>query len=257
MKVVLFCGGLGTRLREHSDTIPKPLVNIGRRPIIWHLMKYYAHYGHKEFILCLGHRGESIKEYFVNYSEWISNDFTLSNGGRNIDLVKNDIQDWRITFVDTGLHATIGERLCAVRGHLADEAHFLANYSDALSDLPLPDYLHACEKHDTVASMLSVKTWQSFHAVQAGDDGLVTQIESLRDSEIWFNGGFFRFRNDIFDHINTGEELVEEPFRRLAGMKQLFTWRHHGFWAAMDTLKDKITFDRLDEAGDRPWQVWQ
>jgi len=256
MKVVLFCGGLGTRLREHSETIPKPLVSIGRRPLIWHLMKYYAHYGHREFILCLGYRGAMIKEYFVNYSEWISNDFTLSGGGRAIELASSDTDDWRITFVDTGVHASIGERLLAVRGHLTGESHFLANYSDALSDLPLPDYLRACEKHDTVASIVTVKTWQSFHAVQAGDDGLVNRIAPIRDSGIWLNGGFFRFRNDIFDHIHPGEELVEEPFQRLAGMKQLFSYRHHGFWAAMDTFKDKITFDRLDDLGDRPWQVW-
>ena len=257
MKVVLFCGGLGTRLREHSDTIPKPLVNVGCRPMIWHLMRYFAHFGHKDFILCLGYRGEMIKEYFVNYSEWISNDFTLSNGGQTIDLVKNDIGDWRITFVDTGLHSNIGERLLAVRDHLDGEEHFLANYSDALSDLPLPDYLRTCEQHDTVASFVTVRTWQSFHAVYAGDDGFVTHIGPIRDSEFWLNGGFFRFRQDIFDYIKPGEELVEEPFRRLVEMKQLFSYRHQGFWAAMDTLKDKIMFDRLDGQGNRPWQVWE
>ena len=256
MKVVLFCGGLGTRLREHSETIPKPLVNVGRRPIIWHLMKYYAHFGHKDFILCLGHYGELIKEYFVNYSDWVSSDFTLTGGGQTIDLARSDIQSWRITFVDTGIHANIGERLLAVRGHLADEEHFLANYSDALSDLPLPDYLNACEKHDTVASMVAVKTRQSFHVVDSADNGLVTRIAPMRDADIWFNAGFFRFRKDIFEHLNPGEELVEEPFRRLVEARQLFSYRHHGFWAAMDTLKDKITFDQLDDQGHRPWQVW-
>ncbi len=114
MKVVLFCGGLGTRLREHSETIPKPMVNIGYRPIIWHLMKYYSHFGHNEFILCLGYRGDVIKQYFLDYDECLSNDFTLSQGGRDVQLVKSDIQDWRITFVDTGLHANLGQRLKAV-----------------------------------------------------------------------------------------------------------------------------------------------
>lgn len=257
MKVVLFCGGLGTRLREHSDTIPKPLVNIGRRPMIWHLMRYFAHFGHKDFILCLGYRGEMIKEYFVNYSEWISNDFTLSNGGQTIDLIKNDIQDWRITFVETGLHSNIGERLLAVRDHLDGEEHFLANYSDALSDLPLLDYLQVCEQHDAIANFVTVRTLQSFHAVDAKEDGFVTRIGPMRDSELWLNGGFFRFKKDIFDYIKPGEELVEEPFCRLVDEQQLLSYRHHGFWAAMDTFKDKIMFDRMDGQGDRPWQVWE
>ena len=118
MKVVLFCGGLGTRLREHSDTIPKPLVNIGYRPILWHLMRYYAHFGHKDFILCLGYRGDLIREYFLNYNECMSNDFVLSEGGRKIELLRSDIEDWRITFVDTGLHSNIGQRLLRVRQYL-------------------------------------------------------------------------------------------------------------------------------------------
>ena len=136
MKVVLFCGGLGTRLREYSDTIPKPLVNIGQRPIIWHLMRYYAHFGHKDFVLCLGYRGDMIKEYFLNYNECMSNDFTLRNGGKDIELFQSDIQDWNITFIDTGLASNIGQRLMRVKDYLKDEECFLANYSDGLSDLP-------------------------------------------------------------------------------------------------------------------------
>ena len=135
MKVVLFCGGLGTRLREHSETIPKPLVNIGTRPIIWYLMKYYAYYGHKEFILCLGYKGEMIKDYFLNYRETDSNNFVLSEGGENIELLSSDINDWKITFVDTGQNSNIGSRLKAVQGYLGDDEYFLANYSDGLSIL--------------------------------------------------------------------------------------------------------------------------
>jgi glucose-1-phosphate cytidylyltransferase len=257
MKVVLFCGGLGTRLREHSDTIPKPLVSIGYRPIIWHLMRYYAHFGHKDFVLCLGYRGDMIKEYFVNYAEWMSNDFTLSDGGRTIKPVKSDIQDWRITFVDTGLHSNIGERLLAVRDHLDGEEHFLANYSDALSDLSLTEYSRACETKNAVASFIAVRTWQSFHAVTASEDGIVSHFGPMRNSGFWLNGGFFRFRHDIFDYIKAGEELVEEPFRRLIEKQQLYSYQHHGFWAAMDTFKDKITFDRMNGRGETPWKVWE
>ena len=137
MKVVLFCGGQGMRMREFSETIPKPMVPIGYRPIMWHLMRYYAHFGHKDFILCLGYRGDSIKEYFLNYKEWLSNDFVLSGGGADVQLLSSDIDDWRITFVDTGTHSNIGERLRAVRPHLEGEEIFLANYSDGLTDAPL------------------------------------------------------------------------------------------------------------------------
>jgi glucose-1-phosphate cytidylyltransferase len=257
MKVVLFCGGLGTRLREHSDTIPKPLVSIGYRPIIWHLMRYYAHFGHKDFILCLGYRGDLIKEYFVNYAEWMSNDFVLSNGCRTIDPLQSDVQDWRITFVETGLHSNIGERLVAVRKHLEGEEFFFANYSDALSDLPLQEYSKACQDKNVVGSFVAVRTWQSFHAVSAREDGIVSYIGPMRDSGFWLNGGFFHFRHDVFDYIKSGEELVAEPFRRLIEMEQLYSHRYTGFWLSMDTFKDKITFDRMNGRGETPWKVWE
>ena len=165
MKVVLFCGGLGTRLREHSDTIPKPLVNVGYRPILWHLMRYYAHFGHKDFILALGYRGDLIREFFLKYNECMSNDFVLSEGGKKIELLSSDISDWRITFVDTGLHSNIGQRLLRVREHLAGERMFLANYADGLSDLPLNDHLENFRRRKVTASFVAVRTAQSFHAV--------------------------------------------------------------------------------------------
>jgi len=155
MKVVLFCGGLGTRLREYTGEIPKPMVKIGYRPILWHLMKYYAHFGHKDFVLCLGYKADVIKEFFLRYEEWISNDFTLSHGGRELSLENNDIEDWNITFVDTGLHANIGERLVAVRRYVEDEEIFLANYSDGLTNLDLNHMigqLHDSDKVDDVYS---------------------------------------------------------------------------------------------------------
>ena len=141
MKVVLFCGGLGMRLREYSETIPKPMVNIGYRPILWHVMKYYAHYGHKDFILCLGYRADAIKNYFLNYNECASNDFVLSGGGKKLQLFNSDIHDWRITFADTGINSNIGQRLKAVEKYLEGEEEFLANYSDGLTDMPLPQQL--------------------------------------------------------------------------------------------------------------------
>jgi glucose-1-phosphate cytidylyltransferase len=256
MKVVLFCGGLGTRLREHSDTIPKPLVNVGARPIVWHLMRYYAHYGHRDFILALGYRGDLIRDYFLNYQESLSNDFTLSEGGKNIELHGSDIQDWRITFVDTGLHSNIGQRLLRVRRYVADEPIFLANYSDGLSDLPLDLAIEDFERRSAVASFASVRATQSFHVVQSEPSGLVTSIGGIQDHSVLINGGFFVFRQSIFDYVNEGEELVEQPFARLIEKRLLVTWRHTGFWQPMDTFKDKITYDRMEARGNCPWAVW-
>jgi glucose-1-phosphate cytidylyltransferase len=256
MKVVLFCGGLGTRLREHSDTIPKPLVNVGYRPIIWHLMRYYAHFGHKDFILCLGYRGDLIREYFLNYRDEMSTDFVMSEGGRRIELLGPAIDDWRITFVDTGMHANLGQRLLRVRDFLRNEDAFLANYSDGLSDLPLNDYLAWATASGAIASLLAVRPSQSFHAVSTGDNGVVTQLEDVARSDYWINAGFFYLKQEIFDFIRDGEELVIEPFSRLIAQRRLFAYKYSGFWAAMDTFKDKIRLDRMEARGDCPWMVW-
>jgi len=257
MKVVLFCGGLGTRLKEHSDTIPKPMVDIGYRPIMWHLMKYYAHFGHTEFILCLGYGGDIIKNYFLNYNECLSNDFVLAKGGRELRIYNNDIDDWTISFVETGLHANIGQRLQAVRKYLGDDELFMANYSDGLSDLYLPDYLDFFQKHDKVASFLSVQPSSSFHIVSAGEDGLVTGIEAAQKANLWINGGFFVFKQAIFDYMQDGDELVEAPFQRLIDGQQLITYQNPGFWACMDTFKEKKLLDELHARGKPAWAVWE
>jgi glucose-1-phosphate cytidylyltransferase len=257
MKVVLFCGGLGTRLREHSDTVPKPLVNVGVRPIVWHLMRYYAHFGHKDFVLCLGYRGDMIRDYFLNYNECTSNDFTLSEGGRKIELHSRDIQDWRITFVDTGLHANIAERLMRVRHYLADEQTFLANYADGLSDVPLDRLIAEHERKRAIASFVAINGSYSFHTVDVSPDGFATRMGPMTDSDLRFNGGFFVLEREIFDYIEPGDELVDQPFARLIAKRKLAAYRHDGFWRAMDTFKDKITLDRLDASGECPWMVWK
>jgi glucose-1-phosphate cytidylyltransferase len=257
MKVVLFCGGLGTRLREHSETTPKPLVNIGIRPIIWHLMRYYAHYGHKDFVLCLGYRGDLLREYFINYNECLSNDFTMSDGGRRLEPHSSDIQDWRITFADTGLHSTIAERLLKVRKYVEGEPVFLANYADGLSDVPIDRMIEDFQAKRVVASFAGVNGWHSFHTVDATPDGIATRINGMSNAELLINGGYFVLRQDIFDYIEAGDELVERPFQRLVDKRLLAVYRHTGFWRAMDTFKDKITFDRLEAQGDCPWMVWK
>ena len=257
MKVVLFCGGLGTRLREFSSNIPKPMVNIGYRPILWHVMKYYAHYGHKDFILCLGYKADVIKNYFLNYDECVSNDFTLLKGGKQIQLVSSDIEDWKITFVDTGLHSNIGQRFKAVEEYLEGEEVFLANYSDGLTDLHLPDLIEDFYQHKKIASFLCVKPSQSFHLVSSQENGCVTDIQDIKQAGIRINGGFFVFNKDIFKYMEAGEELVLEPFQRLIQLRQLFAYNYDGFWGCMDTFKEQQQLDDMYTQGKAPWVVWK
>jgi glucose-1-phosphate cytidylyltransferase len=256
MKVVLFCGGLGTRLREHSDTIPKPLVNIGYRPILWHLMRYYAHFGHKEFILCLGYRGDLVREYFLNYREELTNNFTLDGDSRAVTLHSRDMSGLKITFVDTGLHSNIGQRLLRAKPHLEGEEVFLANYADGLSNVPVDEQLAAFQASGAIASFVAVRSSQSFHAVQIQADGLVTNFGSMPDQAMWINGGFLILRKEIFENIEDGDELVEKPFTRLIAQRRLVAFPWTGFWQCMDTFKDKISFDRMEAQGKCPWMVW-
>jgi len=256
MKVVLFCGGAGMRLRGYVDEIPKPMVEIGTRPILWHLMKYYAHFGHREFILCLGYRGNVIKDYFLRYDEAVSNDFIWSQGGRKIDFINRDSDDWTITFVETGANCTIGERLKAVQPYLRNEEIFLANYSDGLSDLNLHRMIEQLRLSNAVGSLLLVQPTASFDIVKLASGDRVNQVMALSQTDIWINGGFFVFRNEIFDYINPGDELVREPFQRLIERGALLAHRCTGFWQCMDTFKDKQRLEELNQS-NAPWKVWK
>jgi len=256
MKVVLFCGGLGMRLREFSEKIPKPLVELGYRPIIWHLMKYYAHFGHKDFILCLGYRGDAFKKYFLEYNECMSNDFTFSEGGTNLDLASSDIHDWRITFIDTGVNSNIGQRLVKVKKYLANEEVFLANYSDGLTNMNLDKQLEQFKQYGKIASFMSAKPNLTYHTVLIKDDNHVKEMKPFKSCNIRVNGGFFILKYDIFKYIKDGEELVQEPFYRLIEENQLVAYEYNGFWGALDTFKDKQLLDELYEQGNPPWQLW-
>jgi glucose-1-phosphate cytidylyltransferase len=258
MKVVLFCGGMGMRLREYSDQIPKPMVPVGYRPIIWNVMKYYASFGHKDFILCLGYKGDMIKNYFVNYDETISNDFVYTKGGKSIKLLNSDIDDWKITFVDTGMNSNIGMRLMAVKEHLKTEEMFLANYSDGLSDLNMNNMIDWFrQQKDALASFVAYQPTQSFHVVQRQENGVVKKISHIGDSGLFINTGYFIMRPGIFDYMKPGEELVNQPFERLIEENKLTSWEHKGFWASMDTFKDKQTLDEAYIKGNAPWEVWK
>jgi len=257
MKVVLFCGGFGMRLKEFSETIPKPLVNIGYRPILWHVMKYYAHHGHKDFVLCLGYKADTIKNYFLNYNECLTNNFVLAEGGKKVTLLNSDIHDWRITFVDTGINSNIGQRLKAVEEHLRGEDVFLANYVDGLSDLPLTPYVDHFLARNKIASFLCVKPTQTFHVVSVNGDDLVSDIQHVTDAGLWINGGYFILRKEIFQYLRAGEELVVEPFQRLIAANQLVGYKYEGFWACMDTFKEKQQLEDLYTRGNAPWEVWK
>jgi glucose-1-phosphate cytidylyltransferase len=257
MKVVLFCGGYGLRIRDYSANTPKPMVPIGYRPIMWQVMKYYAQYGHKDFILAMGYGADVIKDYFLHYNECLSNNFTLADGGKTVRLFASDTDDWRITFVDTGVASPIGERLRRVKDYLDGDEVFLANYTDSLTDCPLPNIIDHFYQTNKIATFLCVKPNLSFHVVSLNNIGYVDQIEPIKNSPIRINGGYFVLRREIFDYIRPGDELVNEPFERLIREQQLTGYSYNGFWVSMDTFKDKQQLDEMHARDEAPWEVWK
>lgn len=255
MKVVLFCGGYGLRMRSGaSDDVPKPMAMVGPRPLIWHVMRYYAHFGHTEFILCLGYGAHHIKDFFLNYEETTSNDFVL-RGGRT-ELLSTDIANWTITFAQTGIESPIGERLRRVRHHLDGDEMFLANYADVLTDAPLPEMIDRFARRDAGASMMVVPPQSSFHCVELGEDGLVGGITAVSDMPLWENGGYFVLRQEVFDHIPENGDLVADGCAQLAKRGRLVAHQHRGFWKPTDTVKERAALDDAYARGDRPWAVW-
>jgi glucose-1-phosphate cytidylyltransferase len=253
MKTVLFCGGLGTRIREYSEAIPKPMIPVGEKPILWHLMQYYSQYGHRDFILCLGYKANAIKEYFFKYRPQTYADCVVSGFGGKVELLGNELQDWRITLIDTGIWRNIGERLWAVREHVEGEEMFLANYSDGLADVDLPSMIETFKESGKVACFLAVRPSFSLHFVDIDAAGAVKRVMPSDSTDLRINGGFFIFRREVFDYMRPGEELVEAPFRRLIEANELLAIKHEGFWRPMDTLKDREVLEDLVERGEMPW----
>ncbi|MFB9239230.1 glucose-1-phosphate cytidylyltransferase [Plantactinospora siamensis] len=256
MKVVLFCGGLGMRMREDAASAPKPMAMIGDRPLLWHVMRYYAHFGHQDFVLCLGYGAAAVKEYFLRYDETRSNDFTLARGGRDLRLFSTDITDWNITFIDTGLTATIGERLMRVRRHVENEEMFLANYADTLTDAPLPAMIERFATSTAVASLLAVPVQSTHHVLDISAGDRVERVRPIRDLMQWENGGYFVLRPEIFAALRAGEDLVPHAFDRLLPTGRLMAQRHTGFWRAADTFKDRAELEELYRSARCPWMLW-
>jgi len=226
--------------------------------VLWHVMKYYAHFGHKDFVLCLGYKANAIKNYFLEYEESVSNDFVFSRGGHQLEFMQRDIDDWRITFVDTGQRSTIGDRLRLVEPHLKGEEIFLANYSDGLTDFPLPSMIDDFSRRGGYASFLSVQpSSSSLDTVQLGDDESVSAIRCMKEANIWVNGGYFVLSKDVFRYLKPGEEFVYEPMKRMIAEGKVWSRRYQGFWQCMDTFKDKQILDELEASGTAPWCVWK
>jgi glucose-1-phosphate cytidylyltransferase len=256
MKVVLFCGGLGMRMRDGVTNAPKPMAMVGDRPLMWHVMRYYAHFGHTDFVLCLGYGASYVKDFFLSYDETRSNDFVLEGGAREVKLFRTDISDWRITFVDTGLNSAIGERLRRVRRFVEDEPMFLANYADVFTNASLPDMIQRFEATNAVASLLAVPPQSSHHVVDVDEGGLITQVTPVRDLRQWENGGYFVLRPEIFDFLNEGEDLVEDVLPRLITQRRAIAYPHKGYWCPADTVKERAQLEEMYYRGDCPWMIW-
>jgi glucose-1-phosphate cytidylyltransferase len=221
-------------------------------------MRYYAYFGHKDFILCLGYKADAIKKYFLEYDETVSNDFVLSEGGKRVELVTSDIGDWKITFVDTGPTSNVGQRLKAVQRYLDSDGMFLANYSDGVSDVPLPAMTEMMNgRPEAVACFAGVAPYATYHLASVAGDGAVKSIQHVKDCGMRINGGYFVMRPEIFDWMKPGEELVQEPFQRLAAAGKLISYAHDGFWACMDTFKDKQLLEDHYGRGQAPWEIWK
>jgi glucose-1-phosphate cytidylyltransferase len=257
MKVVLFCGGLGMRIRTDNQSLPKPMMPIGTRPVLWHVMRYYAHFGHKDFILCLGYGAQAVKDYFLNYRETTSNDFVLMQGGEDVKMLSTDISEWTISFIDTGMDTAIGERLRRVRPYLNGDDMFLSNYGDVLTDAPMNDLITQFAKTDAVAQLLAVKPQDSFHLVDIEGDSTVTGLTAVASMSMRINGGYFVFRKEIFDYLNEGDDLVMDGCIRAARAGRVRAVQYDGFWAPMDTLKERSALEEQYRRGNSPWALWR
>jgi glucose-1-phosphate cytidylyltransferase len=253
MKVVLFCGGLGTRIREYSEAIPKPMIPIGHEPVLWHVMQYYSQYGHRDFVLCMGYKATVIKDFFLGYKPQTYADCVIS--GSKVELLGKPPEDWRVALIDTGIWRNIGERLWAVREQVQDEELFLANNSDGLTDVDLNEMIARFKASKKVACFLAVHPPLTFHLADIDETGRVRDLRNSDSADIWINGGYFIMRPEIFEYMREGEELVVEPFRRLIEADQLLAYKHTGFWRAMDTLRDRQALEDMVEHGLMPWRI--
>lgn len=253
-KVVILCGGMGTRLKEETEFKPKPLVNIGMFPIIWHIMKSYSYYGYNDFVLCLGYKGNMIKEYFLNY-ESMTNDFTLAlkqNGKKaHMDLK----EDWNITFAETGKDTMTGGRIKKIEKYIKEDM-FLATYGDGVSDVDINKLVKFHEEKGKIGTITGVHPWSKYGTVHIDENNIITEFKEKPILKDIINGGFFVFKKELFDYIPKDCALEKEPFEQLAKEKQIALFKHSGFWHCMDTYKDFQDLNKIWNTGKVPWKIW-
>ena len=257
MKVAILCGGVGTRLREETEFRPKPLVEVGGRPILWHIMKLYAHHGFRDFVLCLGYRGSMIKEYFLNY-EAMNNDFTICLG-KESRIEYNDNhqeQNFRITLADTGLETMTGGRLKRARKYLADDC-FMVTYGDGVSDVDIRRLVEFHKSHGRLATVTTFRPVSRFGILDIDSANQVQNFIEKPKSDAWASAGFFVFQKEVLDYLDGDECILEHgPLERLAAERQLIAYNHDGFFYAMDTYREYQILNDLWKSGQAPWKVW-
>jgi glucose-1-phosphate cytidylyltransferase len=255
MKVALLAGGLGTRLAEETDRIPKPMVEIGGKPMLWHIMRLYAHYGHNDFLVACGYKGEIIKEYFSNFVVH-NNDYVVNLQDGSRELLNTGSIDWRVGVIDTGEGTMTGGRLLRLRPWLA-EGRFMVTYGDGLGDIDINALVEFHESHGRLATVTAVRPPSRFGALQIEGKAVKQFSEKPQTREGWINGGFFVFEPEIFDYLEDEDTVLErEPMERLAADGQLFAFQHEGFWQPMDTLREKRLLESLWKSNTAPWNVW-
>ena len=256
MKVVILAGGFGTRLSEETDLRPKPMVEIGGRPILWHIMKIYSSFGFNDFIICLGYKGYVIKEYFANY--FIHNsDLTISLKDNTIEVHNSNCEPWKVTLLDTGLNTQTGGRIKRVQRYIGNET-FMATYGDGVGDINIKELLEFHKKHGKYATVTAVQPSGRFGVLNIDDKNLVLNFEEKpKGDKAWINGGFFVLEPQIFEYIKGDDTMWErEPLENLAKDGQFVAYKHYGFWKPMDTLRDKRELEELWNSGKPPWKVW-
>jgi glucose-1-phosphate cytidylyltransferase len=258
LKVVILCGGFGTRIRDVADNIPKPMIPIGRYPILWHIMKYYASYGQKEFVLCLGYKSQTIKDFFLNYEAY-TKDFTIVLGHGNDRLkfhTTHDESDWQVTLVDTGLDSMTGARIRKIKSYIGDDEQFMLTYGDGVGDIDIERLLAFHKAHGKVLTVTGVRPPGRFGELSADADGLVAEFnEKPQATGGRISGGFFVCRREIFNYLEEREDLVfeVEPMNRLVADRQLCLYEHDGFWQPMDTSREYQLLNSIYAKGSAPW----
>ena len=257
MKVVILAGGLGTRLGEETSIKPKPMVEIGDKPIIWHIMKIYSHYGFNDFIVLCGYKGQVIKRYFANY--YLNNsDITIDMRSNSVDVHYNEIEPWRVTLIDTGVETMTGGRIRRIKKFVENET-FMLTYGDGVSDVNIAKLLEYHKKSGKIATLTAVRPTARFGVVNMAEDGSVVNFKEKPSGDgVWINGGFFVLEPKVFDYIPEGDSVVweREPLERLSAAGQLSAYAHSGFWRPMDMLKDKKDLNEMWDKGEAKWKVW-